>query len=400
MSESKTETKSQSPNKVKGPGFGKTVCVPFLSGILGASLVFGAINGVPFLKDKFGRVEYVEPPKQEIFVNNDEQISLKNASDTGVTVAQKVLPSVVGITIKYNVSSKYFNQTGEAEASGSGVIISSDGYILTNNHVISTKSAQTSSYLITEATALNVYLYNDETPYEAKVIGTDEQSDLAVIKIDKKDLTAATLGNSDELQVGEWCMAIGNPLGMISSVTTGIISALNREIKDTDGKTYNLIQTDAAINSGNSGGALVNSKGEVIGINTLKASGEGIEGLGFAIPVNTTKSIYSDLITYNKVKRPYIGLYGSDITEEIVKANPTAKLTVGVYIRKLEDYSPAEKAGLRVGDIITAVDDQEVKNMDDLNKIKNSHQIGDTVKVKVNREGSERNVDVTIGEQP
>ncbi len=395
-----SETKNQNPNKVKGPGFGKTVCIPFLSGIVGATLVIGSIQGIPFLRDKFGRVEYVEPPKQEIFVNNDEQVSLKNASDTGVTVAQKVLPSVVGITVKYNVSSKYFNQSGEAEASGSGVIISSDGYILTNNHVISTDSAQTSSYLITEATALNVYLYNDETPYEAKVIGTDEQSDLAVIKIEKTGLTAATLGNSDELQVGEWCMAIGNPLGMISSVTTGIISALDREIKDTDGKKYNLIQTDTAINRGNSGGALVNSKGEVIGINTLKASGEGIEGLGFAIPVNTTKSIYSDLITYNKVKRPYIGIYGSDITEEIVKANPTAKLTVGVYVRKLVDYSPAEKAGIRVGDVIVGIDDKEVTSMDDLNKIKDSHNIGDTVKIKINREGNERTIELTIGEQP
>ena len=394
-----SDTNNQNSNKVKGPGFGKTVCIPFISGVLGATLVFGSIQGIPFLRDKFGRVEYVEPPKQEIFINNDEQISLQNASDTGVTVAQKVLPSVVGIKISYSVSSKYYNQTAKAEAEGSGVIISSDGYILTNNHVIATDTS-TSQYLITEATALNVYLYNDETPYEAKVIGTDEQSDLAVIKIDKKDLVAATLGNSDDLQVGEWCMAIGNPLGMTSSVTTGVISALNRELKDTDGKTYNLIQTDTAINSGNSGGALVNSKGEVIGINTLKASGTGVEGLGFAIPVNTTKSIYSDLITYNKVKRPYIGLYGSDVTEDIVKANPTAKLVVGIYIRKIEDYSPAEKAGLRVGDVVVAIDDQKVSTMDELNKYKNEHKIGDTIKLTLNREGEERTVELTLGEQP
>ena len=223
---------------------------------------------------------------------------------------------------------------------------------------------------------------------------------IKTFEIDKKDLVAATLGNSDDLQVGEWCMAIGNPLGMTSSVTTGVISALNRELKDTDGKTYNLIQTDTAINSGNSGGALVNSKGEVIGINTLKASGTGVEGLGFAIPVNTTKSIYSDLITYNKVKRPYIGLYGSDVTEDIVKANPTAKLVVGIYIRKLEDYSPAEKAGLRVGDVVVAIDEQKVSTMDELNKYKNEHQIGDTIKLTLNREGEERTVELTLGEQP
>ena len=195
-------------------------------------------------------------------------------------------------------------------------------------------------------------------------------------------------------------MAIGNPLGMQSSVTTGSISALNRKITDSDGKQFTLIQTDTAINEGNSGGALVNTKGEVIGINTLKASGTGVEGLGFAIPINSTKSIYSDLIQYNKVKRPYIGITGSDITDEIIKKNPNSNLVKGAYIRSIEEYSPAERAGLRTGDIIIKADGQVVETMDDLNEIKNKHSIGDTISIVINRNGSEQEVSLTLIEQP
>ena len=195
-------------------------------------------------------------------------------------------------------------------------------------------------------------------------------------------------------------MAIGNPLGMTSSVTTGSISALNRSITDSDGKTYTVIQTDAAINSGNSGGALVNSNGEVIGINTIKASGTGIEGLGFAIPINSTKSIYNDLIQYNKVIRPYIGIVGSDITEEIIKANPTSKLVVGAYVRSVQDYSPAQKAGLKIGDIIVKADGKEVSSMDELNKIKNTHKVGDSMTLTINRDGKEQDITLNLVEQP
>ena len=174
-------------------------------------------------------------------------------------------------------------------------------------------------------------------------------------------------------------MAIGNPLGMASSVTAGTISALNRKITDEDGKNYTLIQTDAAINSGNSGGALVNTNGEVIGINTIKASGTGVEGLGFAIPINSTKSITEDLIKYNKVKRPYIGITGTNITESTIKANPTAKLVVGCYVRAVSEFSPAEKAGLKIGDIIIKADGTQVKTMDELNDIKNKHSVSITL---------------------
>ena len=166
---------------------------------------------------------------------------------------------------------------------------------------------------------------------------------------------------------------------MQNTVTGGMISALNREVTDSDGKTFTLIQTDAAINSGNSGGALVNSEGKVIGINTLKLSGTGIEGMGFAIPINSTTDITSQLIQYSKVKRPYIGISGMDLNEQTAKAN---NLVVGVYIKSIEDFSAGEKAGIKIGDVIIEADGQKITKMDELNKIKNSHKIGDEMKIK------------------
>ena len=192
-------------------------------------------------------------------------------------------------------------------------------------------------------------------------------------------------------------MAVGNPIGMQSSVTCGIVSAVNRQVTDSDRKQYTLIQTDAAINSGNSGGALVNSEGKVIGINTLKLSGTGIEGMGFAIPINSTKDITSQLIQYSKVKRPYIGISGIDLTEENAK---TYNLVAGVYVKSVEDFSSAEKAGIKAGDVIIEADGTKISKMDDLNKIKNSHKIGDEMKVKVNRNGQEKELTITLGEQP
>ena len=192
-------------------------------------------------------------------------------------------------------------------------------------------------------------------------------------------------------------MAVGNPLGMESSITCGVVSAVNREITDTDGNTYTLIQTDAAINAGNSGGALVNSEGQVIGINTLKLQGTGIEGMGFAIPINSTEDITSQLIEYSKVRRPYIGITGMDLDEETAKAND---LVVGIYVKAVDDFSAAEKAGVKPGDVIIEADGQKIKTMDELNEIKNKHQIGDQMTLKVNRDGQERDLTVTLDEQP
>ena len=190
-------------------------------------------------------------------------------------------------------------------------------------------------------------------------------------------------------------MAVGNPLSLQSSVSAGMISAINRKVT-ADGVTYNLIQTDAAINSGNSGGALVNSKGQVIGINTLKLSGSGVEGIGFAIPINSTKTIYEQLIQYNKVKRPYIGISGRDLSEDLAKAN---NLVVGVYVLSIEDFSAAEKASLKIGDVITAIDGKKITTMDELNEIKNTHAIGDEIKLTIFRDGSEKEVTLKLQEQ-
>ena len=322
-------------------------------------------------------------------------------SDTSVYAANKILPSIVGIKVEYTVNSplSFFNSkttSSSATASGSGIIISDDGYILTNNHIVATSSSE-SYYEVSDANKVTVTLYNDETEYEAKIVGKDEQTDLAVIKIEKTGLSKAEFADSDSIKVGEFAMAVGNPLGMQSSITCGVISAVNREVTDSDGKKFKLIQTDAAINSGNSGGALVNSEGKVIGINTLKLSGTGIEGMGFAIPINSTTDITSQLIQYSKVKRPYIGISGIDLDEKNAK---TYNLVVGVYVKSVEDFSAAEKAGLKSGDVIIEADGTKITKMDELNEIKNKHQIGDELKLKVNRDGKEKELTITLGEQP
>ena len=219
---------------------------------------------------------------------------------------------------------------------------------------------------------------------------------MAVLKIDKTGLTAAEFADSDSVVVGEFAMAVGSPLGLDTTVTCGIISAVNREV-ESDGTKYVCIQTDAAINSGNSGGALVNSEGKVIGVNTLKLSGSGVEGIGFAIPINSTLDIIDDLIEHNKVLRPYIGITGIDVDEETAKQY---NLVVGAYVKSIEDFSPAEKAGLKPGDVIIKADGKEIKTMDELNEIKNSHNIGDEIKLTVNRNGEEKELTVVLEETP
>lgn len=384
-------------------GFGRNFLLPFFSGILWCTLVVGTCFGVPSIKSKLlsntNNISNTNSSSQNSgYVS---QTSLSNYSDTSIYAANKILPSIVGIKVEYNVNSLISmfgnsGQTSTASASGSGIIISEDGYILTNNHIVSTSSSE-SYYEVSEATKLTVTLFNDDTEYEAKIIGTDEQTDLAVIKIEKTGLSKAEFADSDNIKVGEFAMAVGNPLGMQSSITCGVISAVNREVTDTEGKKYNLIQTDAAINSGNSGGALVNSEGKVIGINTLKLSGTGIEGMGFAIPINSTTDITSQLIQYSKVKRPYIGISGMDLSEETAKKY---NLVVGIYVKSVDDFSAGEKAGIKSGDVIIEADGKKVTKMDELNEIKNSHKIGDEMKIKIKRDNSEKELTITLGEQP
>ena len=396
--------------KNKGNGFGKTILLPFVSGVVGCSVVIGTCFGVPSIKEKLiGDTSTVETSINTTGGSGTTSnlVSLSNYSNTAVYAANKILPSIVGIEVTYTATTNSFFGFGQpttstATATGSGIIISEDGYILTNNHVVdsSSSSSSYSYYDLSEATSIKVKLnsdiYGSDSVYEAKIVGKDSQTDLAVLKIDKSGLTAAEFADSNQAVVGEFVMAVGSPLGLDTTVTTGIISAVNREV-ESDGNTFVCIQTDAAINSGNSGGALVNSEGKVIGINTLKLSGTGVEGIGFAIPINSTLDIIDDLIEHNKVIRPYIGITGQDLDEETAKKND---LVVGIYVRDVEMFSPAEKAGFKIGDVIIKADGKDITTMDELNDIKNSHQVGDTMTITVNRDGEEKELSIKLEETP
>ena len=397
-------------NKNTNNGFAKNILLPFFSGIVGCSLVIGTCFGVPSIKEKLIGDDEKNSTVQTSTASGTTTnlVSLSNYSNTAIFAANKILPSIVGIEVTYNVKSNSFfgfgtPTTSTASATGSGIIISEDGYILTNNHVVdsSSSSSSYSYYELSEATSVKVKLnsdiYGSDAIFDATIVGKDSQTDLAVLKIDKTDLTAAEFADSDEAVVGEFVMAVGSPLGLDATVTTGIISAVNREV-ESDGTTYICIQTDAAINSGNSGGALVNSEGKVIGINTLKLSGTDVEGIGFAIPINSTLDIIDDLIEYNKVLRPYIGITGIDLDDSTVKKYNLP--TLGVYIQSVQNFSPAEKGGLQAGDIIIQADGKEIKTMDELNEVKNTHKIGETMTLKINRNGTEKDVTITLEETP
>ena len=376
--------------------FSKNILIPFLSGVAGASIILGTCFSVPSIRNNLFGNSYNSVPNFNVSSGStNTAISLANYSGTAIDVASKVQPSIVGIQIEYSVTSLMFGgYSSNATASGSGIIISEDGYILTNNHVVSS-SSNSSYYTMSEAQKITVKLYNSNDTYEAKIVGSDSQTDLAIIKIDATGLTPAELGDSNSVKVGEFAMAIGNPLGLDSSVTCGIVSAINREVTDEDGNKYIALQTDAAINSGNSGGALVNSEGKVIGINTLKLSGNGVEGIGFAIPISSTLEITQQLIQYNKVLRPQIGISGRDVTESLSKKY---NYPIGIYIVKIDEFSSAEIAGLKIGDVITAADETPVPNMDKLNEIKNSHNIGDEMVLTIFRNGETRDITLKLKE--
>ena len=287
--------------------------------------------------------------------------NLSDARNTPVVRAAKAVgPSVVGITNKA-VARDWFNNPVETEGVGSGVIFRSDGYIVTNNHVVA------------NAKELIVSLADGRT-LKGKLIGTDEVTDLAVVKVDAKDLPAATFGDSDKIVVGEPAIAIGNPMGLEfkGSVTAGVISALNRTLDISDNR-LKLLQTDAAINPGNSGGALVNADGEVIGINSAKLAANGVEGMGFSIPINTVKTVVDQLMNNGYV---------------------------GVYVFQLILNGPAGRAGMQRGDIILKLDGEETNSVRDLRAKIAEHKVGETVKVEFDRNGKKQTVDVTLDEMP
>lgn len=326
-------------------------------------------------------------------------VNLDEYSKTSEGVAQSVLPSIVGIKVEYGVNSPFLRENNfKAEAGGSGIILSKDGYILTNNHIVSPKKSETPFYSISDAQNIKVTFNstneNNEIKDEiAEIVGVDPVTDLAVIKVKRNDLTPAKIGDSDKIKVGQFAMAVGSPLGLNSTVTAGIISAVNRKIDIGDGKTYNTIQTDASINEGNSGGALVNSKGEVIGINTLKFAGSGIEGMGFAIPINQTKPITKQIIEHKKVLRPTLGVKAREITEDIASI---LNIKNGVIVKEVIKGSSAEEAGLKENDIITKFNNKEISTVSDINAEKINLKDGDKVTAEVIRNGQKINLDIIM----
>lgn len=314
---------------------------------------------------------------------------------SAVDIAKKVGPSIVGIRVTTASSRNSFFGASpvQSQVEGSGIIISKDGYIATNYHVVGYADPKSSTG---SNSTVEVFL-SDNRQAKAAFIGGDSDNDLAVIKINLDNLPVASFGDSASLQVGEPAVAIGNPLGMefAGSVTVGVISALNREVQ-ADDKTLNLIQTDAAINPGNSGGALVNSQGLVIGINTMKISETGVEGLGFAIPVNDAKPIIDQLISYGYVKgKPVIGISGQEISEVL---SQQYNLPVGIYIVSVSPGSGAEKAGIKKGDVLISLAGKDVKTMADIDSVKKNYKAGDTVDAVLVTNGVKRTIKLTFSE--
>ena len=311
--------------------------------------------------------------------------SSNNASGTSLSyadIAKETMDSVVEIQTETMSTNKLFAQAVESGA-GSGVILSEDGYIVTNNHVI--EGANT----ITVKT-------RDGKSYNAKLIGTDSSTDLAVIKIDATGSKPAVLGNSSELQVGDTAIAIGNPLGELGgTVTTGIVSALDREVT-IDNQTMHLLQTNAAINPGNSGGGLFNDQGELIGIVNAKSSGSNIEGLGFAIPIDRAKDVITSLIDNGYVKgRASLGVTLTTGTTNNPLSNESS---TQVYIIEVQEGSAAAKAGLQAGDQILKVDDTDVEEIADVKTAVNSHKAGETMNITILRDNSTQTIQVTLDE--
>ncbi len=273
----------------------------------------------------------------------------------------------------------------KARASGSGVIISEDGYIVTNNHVID------------NAEEVQVVL-NDKREYKAEVIGTDPSTDLALLKIDSKSLPFVYYGNSDEVKVGEWALAVGNPFSLTSTVTAGIISAKGRNINILNEKfaIESFIQTDAAVNPGNSGGALVNAKGELIGINSAIASNTGsYSGYSFAVPVNIVRKVVADLLEFGEVQRAFIGVILEDLNADLAKKKGIEEIK-GVYVAGLNAGGAAESAGIKEGDVILSIQNVTVNNLPELQEQVGRYRPGDEIAIQINRGGEVKKVDLVL----
>lgn len=330
------------------------------------------------------------------------QIGVKAQSNGGLDftfAAEKTVHGVVHIQCETTIQSVFYDdffsfllppQTRERsyQTSGSGVIISEDGYIITNNHVVQ------------DAETINVVL-NDKRSFVARLIGNDPSSDLAVIKIDADGLEPLEFGNSDEVKIGEWVLAVGNPFNLTSTVTAGIVSAKARNINILGNKMSNapiesFIQTDAAVNPGNSGGALVNLKGELVGINTAIASSTGsYTGYSFAIPSNIVRKVTSDLIQYGVTQKANMGVHFAEMDSKLAEVKGI-KSVRGIYIGYVIKDGAADKAGIKDGDIITSIDGKNVNSNAEFNEVLAQHSPGDVVKVEIERDGKLLYFDVKL----
>ena len=351
----------------------KAALLGLLGGVVGAGALVAALHFAGVIGNNT-TITTSGGSSQPITINpSDDSTKLASA------VAAKALPSVVSINVT----------TGDGEGVGSGVTLDADGNILTNYHVV--EGAQTIS------------VSAGGNSYDATVVGTDESSDLAVIKIDpgSNKLTPIEVGDSSSLQVGDWVMSIGSPFGLEQSVSTGIVSSLYRStmLQGSSGNTIytNLIQTDAAINPGNSGGALVNERGQLVGINSIIESASGSSsGVGFAIPGNYAVEVAKTIISGQTVKHAYLGGSFQTVTAQNARRN-NLSVNQGAYVAEVTSGSPADQAGIKQGDIITAIDDQEITSSDGVVLAVRSHNVGDTVQVKLMRGSQEMTVSVTLG---
>lgn len=361
-----------------------------------ASIVIGLVTGIVtsaattylYINKVEQKTESsVDSNKSETVTNNGTKYEITQVENPVVAIADVAGKSVVGVTVR-SVSNTVFGGTSTSDSEGSGIIYTADGYIVTNYHVIENAISNQS------ISKVYVTLPNSDEEIEASIIGVDSVTDIAVIKIQKEGLSAATFDDSNNLKAGELVVAIGNPLGreLAGSITVGYVSALNRTLT-SNGRTYKLLQTDAAINPGNSGGALVSSSGKVIGINTVKIGATDVEGIGFAIPSNIAKPIVDELIKNGKIVRPYIGISGISLDDNMAKRYNLVK---GVYVAKIESSSAAYNSGIKVGDVIVKIDDKEITTIEELNQIKNSKNVGDTVKITVYRDGKKIEINVKL----
>ena len=372
--------------------------------IAGAALLFGVVAGVGFAGVSIARDRLIPAATQRVETTTVQDNGSSGSSDAAAedvsNVVDAVMPSVVSITSKTQVSN-YFFGTQESEGAGSGFILAKTDdtlMIATNNHVVE------------GATALTVG-FSDGTTADAAIVGTDSDADLAVISVNAKDLSddtlstikIAVLGSSDDLKVGEPVIAIGNALGYGQSVTTGVVSAKDREVSFTDG-TMTLLQTDAAINPGNSGGVLVNMNGEVVGINNAKLEDTSVEGMGYAIPISTAQTTLENLMNAGSIpegETAYLGILGRTIDSQYSEA---LGMPSGVYVSQVVEGSPAEKAGIAAGDIITGFEGNTVSTMDGLKDRISAQKAGTEVEItlqRANQNGTyeKQTVKVTLGKE-